>query len=826
MKDRLKWLPWLIVAGLAITVIAAIAGWWPVAVVAALVALDAALLEWYLRRSLPAAKARVRVQGIAATIEIVRDADAVPHIYAQNKLDGWFGLGYIHAQDRLWQMEYQRRFSQGRLSEVFGPASVPIDRLMRTIGVYRSAQQTWERSSEQEQAPVNAYIAGINAFLAGHGRSRLSPEWRMLRARPTQWTGPDVLAWIKMVAWTLGGTYETELLRLDLIKAVGVERAEQLLPNYPEDGPVTVPSRLPQGDYAEISALGEAARALLGLEGIGYDGVGSNSWVVSGAKTTTGKPLLACDPHLAASQPATWYLAHVIGGELDVIGATIPGLPGVIIGRNRSIAWGLTNLNPDVQDLFQERVDPTGRLAEYQGQWEPMQIIRETINVKGRPALQYEVRITRHGPLISDAINANNQARKTPQPIPEREPLAFRWTALDPDDTTLQSFQAINEASNWDEFKQALRGYVAPPINLVYADDSGHIGYYAVGRIPIRAGGDGSLPGEGWSGAHDWIGWVPFEDLPQAYDPPQQMIVTANNRPIGKDYPYFLGRDWQQHFRAERITKLLEAKPTLTGDDFAAIQGDTVSLFARELLPHLLPQIAPENAQEQQALDLLAAWDGNAAGASAATALFEAWSITLLRGLLTPDLDARLLRRYEFKFTFTSRFLINLFKEQTAAQQQNRLLPQHTQQTEVVNQSFREALAEMQAKLGQDLHAWRWDKLHTLVLPHPPFHASRLARRLFSRRRPSFGDWSTVNFGAFTMDGSYNHGLIAGYRQIIDLSSHDNSRFIQVGGQSGHVLSSRYDDYLDDWLSLKFRPMRRDRNAIVSARSSTLHLEP
>ena len=344
--------------------------------------------------------------------------------------------------------------------------------------------------------------------------------------------------------------------------------------------------------------------------------------------------------------PSLWYLAHMSAGDFDVIGATLPGAPAVAIGRNRFIAWGATNVAADVEDLYRERLDPSGLFAEFRGRREALTVIPETIRVKGGAPVTVDVRISRHGPLISDAINANNAALPSPKPAP-LEPLAFRWTALDPDDTTLPSFLQLMEARNWSDFTAALRAFVVPSQNFVYADVDGHIGYYAPGRIPMRAHGDGSMPADGWTGETEWTGWVPFDELPHTFDPPEHFIVTANNRPAPPAYPHFLGGEWTDPYRAQRIVDLLGRKPKLTPDDFAAIQADTFSLHAQSLLPLLLVRVKAQSKADEQALALLRTWDYDARGDSAAAAIFQAWFVELTPALVGDDLGPAITANYK-----------------------------------------------------------------------------------------------------------------------------------------------------------------------------------
>jgi penicillin G amidase len=793
----------------------------------------------YLRRSLPQVEGRIRVAGLHAPVDIIRDVDAVPHIYAQNKLDAMFGLGYVHAQDRLWQMEIWRRISQGRFAEIFGERALDADRFLRTIGLQRAGQRAWEKLPTETKETVNAYVAGINAFVASHHGADLAPEFTILNIDPEPWTGVDALAWAKIFAWDLAGNFWTELLTDDLTRQLGAERTRQLLPGYPHDGP-TVVARDGDGVASEdLIQLWRSVRQYFpGMAGAYGGAIGSNAWVVDGTKSTTGKPLLANDPHLTLDIPG-WYQAHLSAGDFEVMGATIPGLPGVVIGRNRSIAWGLTALNADVEDLYRERLDPTGRMAEFKGQWEPIQIINETIKVKGAPDVQQIIRVTRHGPLISDALNAEEAGQPTDlrSPTP-REPLALRWTGSDADDTTVAAFLAIDEAQNWDAFRQALRKFVALDLNVVYADTAGNIGYSLVGRIPIRASGKGALPVEGHSGANEWVGSIPFDDLPHAYNPPQHFIVTANNRPVSDGYPYFLGWEWFPHYRAQRISDLLQAKARLSPDDFAAIQGDTVSLQARELLPKLLALTTPQNDQQRRAIEFLKGWDGDTRSDSTAAAIYEMWFAGLPRAIAGDELAyKRRIVDYESNFTFTSRFLNTALAERTNPWCDDITTPEREDCAAIVGRALDQALQRLKTQLGANMAEWQWGRLHQVVFFHQPFDQVAVLRPFFSRSRPNGGDWSTVDAGAFPAwvyryeeryDRAYDLSQRFGpsYRQIIELSSPPGGRFIQAIGESGHFLSPHYDDYMDDFLALRYRPMRFERTAVEQNLQATLRLEP
>jgi penicillin amidase len=831
----------------------------------------------YLRRSLPQVDGSEKVAGLSAPIEIIRDADAIPHIIAATKLDGLFGLGYAHAQDRLWQMEFQRRIGHGRLSEVLGAAALPQDRFLRTVGFGRAARTAWASMPAWAKQQVNAYVDGVNAFITTHHGGALPPEFTLLRFEPEPWTGEDVVVWVKMMAWDLSGNYSFELLRHDLIAAVGAERMNQLMPAYAAEGLSILTG---PGTAGPTSARTDTARATVGkasggperhiearrlqpsvgswshalvlslskgepavrdfLTGASTEGLGSNNWVVDGTLTASGKPLLANDPHLGTRLPSTWYLAHVSAGDFEVIGGTFPGIPAVALGRNRFIAWGATNVAADVEDLFVEHLDAAGTHYEFRGVQEPITVIPETIVVKGGPAVVLNVRVTRHGPLISDAINANNADAKTSPKPPPVEPLAFRWTALDADDGTLAAFLKVNDARNWTEFTEALSGYVAPSQNFVFADTGGHIGYYAPGHIPIRASGDGSHPADGWSGEAEWTGWVPFDELPHTFDPPEHVIVTANHRPAPASYRYNLGLEWTEPYRAQRIADMigsvrLEPDRKFTPDDFVRIQADTLSLNAKTLIPLLLAHSASIDPRDRPALDRLRQWNFDAKADSAAAAIFQAWFLHLTPALVADELGPGPTDLYRGKFSFVSRFLVNTLSQPAAADPHERpaespwcddvTTSKRETCDEVVAAALRQSVEDLQRRMGGDMTRWRWDAVHLAVFPHALDSVAAL-RPILSRSIGIAGDWSTVNVGVTAADHPYESHMIPGYREIIDLSPANDSRFIDAVGQSGHPLSTHYDDFLKDWRAVRHRKMRTTREEIERGAIGHLRLTP
>ena len=809
----------------------------------------------YLRRSLPQLDGTVTVSGLSAPVDIIRDADSVTHVFGQTKLDAYFGLGYAHAQDRLWQMEFQRRVGHGRLSEIFGAATVPTDRFLRTLGTGRAARSAWDSLPPASKTELNAYVAGVNAFISTHHGSELPPEFTMLRFEPEPWTGPDVLAWTKMMAWDLSKNYSMELLRHDVFSVIGVERAADLFPPYPSNG-LTILSaadlpntlrklsatedkrtqRHEQQEQKDLRVLRSSAVASswstafassIDLPSFG-NALGSNNWVVDGTMTESGKPLLANDPHLDAQIPSLWYLAHLSAGEFDVIGATLPGTPAVVIGRNRFIAWGETNVMGDVQDLYREKLDATGTHAEFRGAQEPLRIVKETIRVKGAAPLTIDVRISRHGPIISDAINANNaESKKIPKPAP-LDPLAFRWTALDPGDSTVTSVLRVNEARNWSEFTAALRDFIVPSQNFVYGDVDGHIGYYAPGHFPIRAAGDGTTISDGWTGEDEWTGWIPFDELPHAYDPPEHFIASANQKTVPNGYAVGIEGEWSEPYRAQRIIDRLRQQQKLTVNDFTSIQADTFSLHAKALLPLLLKRVHPMDATDARAVSILRQWNLDATENQAAPAIFQAWYYELLPAIVGDELGPEFTADYQGldRASYRSRFLFHTLADRNNIWCDDVRTPARETCDDAASTALHAGIARLTTQLGGNIETWTWGAIHKGIFAHSTLDTVPVLGGLLRRTIPHGGDWSTIDVGMVYAPKPFEQHALPGYRQVVDLSTTNDSRFLDAVGQSGHLLSPHYDDALKLWAAGRYRRMITDRPAIEKGAIGHLRLVP
>ncbi|MCH8809499.1 MAG: penicillin acylase family protein, partial [Proteobacteria bacterium] len=593
--------------------------------IALLFALGAGGGYLWLRASLPKTEGTIEIAGLEATVEVLRDADGLVTIRAGGERDAALALGYVHAQDRLWQMDLMRRIGAGRLSEILGSATLGADRLMRTLGYYRVAKANAAHLSAPVRALFEAYAAGVNAFISEPG-GPLPPEFQFLRYEAEPWRVADSLVWGRLMARQLSGNWPTELLRKRLARRLTPDQIGFLWPDTPAGALVTT---------GKLSAPLEGTRSEALTLGPPWEPApkgASNSWVLAGSQTQGGRPILANDPHLALTAPGLWYLARIETPELTVTGATTPGMPFVVFGHNGRIAWGFTNTDSDTQDLFIERVakDDPARYQTPEGS-SRFETREEVIAVKGTEAERLTVRATGHGPVISDVLPLAADA------VGPNEVLALAWPALRPDDRTAEALYGINRARDWDGFRAALRNFHSPQQNIVYADTGGTIAFIAPGRVPIRKRGDGRAPVPGWSGEFDWTGFIPFDELPMTVNPAPGRIVAANNKIVPDDYPYLITADWADHYRAERINEMLDSSHPGTLEGSRAMQQDIVSLGVRELLPLLL-EARPDTDEGRLALTVLGEWDGRMDREQAAPLVFFSWIRELNRVLLSDEL--------------------------------------------------------------------------------------------------------------------------------------------------------------------------------------------
>ena len=787
------------------------------------------------RRPLPQKSGTLHLQGLHEPVEVITDNYGVPHIYAHNEDDLYFTQGYIHAQDRLWQMEFNRRIGSGRLSEIFGPIALATDQFCRRLGMHRAAAEEVARLSEHNQRVLGAYAHGVNTFIK-QNQHKLPTEFVLLRFKPEPWKPADSIQWSKMMGWNLGGNWETELIRARLIGKLGAELASKLEPGYDPAHPLIVP---PGVEYQGLNlGLLEQYEQVKELSGFGMLG-GSNNWVVDGTMTATGTPILCNDPHLGQAAPSIWYECHLTAGDIDVVGASFPGSPGVVIGHNRHIAWGVTNAVSDVEDLYIEKFNPENPSQyEYQGRWEEAKIVREEIIVKGQKELVIEeVRITRHGPILTGMPHPNHQAQSNGATA--ELPLALRWTGLE-QCNILSAVQKLNRASNWNEFRDAMRDWDVPPQNVIYADREGNIGYIMAGAIPLRSKGQALLPSPGWTGEYEWTGFIPFEELPQTFNPEQHFIVTANNRVVDDSYPYYITNEWLNGYRAQRIRDLLTSQDhKLTLADMAKIQGDYYSLPAEEFVPYILT-IQPDTAIAEAALEILRTWDYVLSPDSVGAAIYITFLDKLVRIVLNAVLadDPSLLEGYlgvgstilSVLNGYTGRskpMLIRLLKEQDDSWFANSVILNGPRSWKAaLSSAFHAAIEELREKLGNNLTLWKYGSIHQMTYRHA-LGAVKPLHKFFNRGPlPVGGDIDTVNMGTVSPAQPSEVITVPSYRQIVDLADMTRSLSGHAPGQSGHPVSKHYDDMIKMWLEVRHHPMLFERGMIEAQAEATLHIKP
>lgn len=807
----------------------------------------------FLRRFLPETEGSLRLPGLHGAVEIIRDRWGVPHIYAQDENDLFFAQGYVHAQDRLWQMEMQRRLGSGRLSEILGEPTVAVDRFVRTVGLNRAAEEEVRSLPAETRRALEAYAAGVNTYIRQRP-GQWSLEFTLLRCEPQPWRPVDSLYWAKFLSIVLSGNWASEILRARLAVKLGAELAADLEPAYPADNPTVVSGPgLPPGvepppngwrSPAVLQALklvesllaSNAPRPQPPAPPAGSNGSqsgvirlnpgASNQWVVSGQRTASGKPLLANDTHMSVAMPAIWYQVHLEGGRYHVAGVSLPGAPGVLVGHNQRCAWGLTTAWQDAQDLFIERINPANPGEyEFQGQWRRMQTVQEIIAVKGRAEPEViEVKLTHHGPIISELMG-------------ESTPMALRWVALDQTDM-LGAVLGYGRAANWQEFRAALASWAAPAHNFVYADIDGHIAYIQAGWMPVRANGYGIAPAPGWTGDYEWQRFLSLDELPQVIDPESGWLGVANNLVVDKTYPHFLSADLENPCRAARLVELLTARDKVNAADFAAMQRDTYSAQAQRLVRHLLP-IQPTNTREAKALEILRGWDYHVTTDSVAAALYETIRVYALHAMFDRRLgelaDAYVgidptplgdIGPYHDRSTVR---LLEILDDKRGSsvwlRDPETGIPQPA--SEILHRALRIALRDMAAHLGSDIETWTWGRLNHIHFTHPlgtvkPLHL------LFNRGPyPMPGDQDTLLRAQGKLAFPFEPvAVVDALRFIADLNDWDRCQIIVPGGQSGHVISPNYADQIPVWRNGLMLTLPFSRPAVERSARERLVLSP
>jgi penicillin G amidase len=814
-------------------------------------------------RSFPQTEGEVPLDGLDGPVDIYRDEMGIPHMYATTSHDLFFAQGYVHAQERFWQMDFYRHVGEGRTAEMFGKSSVENDKFLTTLGWRELSEQEYQAFSPESKAILSAYAEGVNAYLADHAGETVSLEYAILKLlspdyKIEPWQPVNTLAWARALAWDLRSNMDEEIQRAVLLKTLTPEQVAELFPPYPADHPVIVnqigegsPMRLP--DHASafdipdetLAALQHNTSLLDPLLGPLSEGVGSNSWVVSGELTATGMPLLANDPHLRIGMPSIWYQVdmHCTPRSeecpYEFAGFSLAGAPGIVLGHNDRITWGFTFSYEDVMDLFIEKVNPENPdQYEVDGQWVEFETSIQTINVAGGEPVELAVRSTRHGPVVSDVFGPLKDQgdprdeefvpfrERAGLDLPEQYVIALSWTALQTGNP-LEAVWGFNRAQNWEEFRAAASQFHTPGHNLTYADVDGNIGYQTSGDVPIRKNGDGTIPVPGWASEYDWTGYIPFEKLPYTLNPAEGYIVSANQKIPPDDYPHFLSQDWDYGFRANRIVELLESAPTQFDIAyFKGMQADSFDANAETYVPLLLgmqPKFAEPN--EAIAFDLLKDWDYQANADFAAAAVYQAFWRHLLKNTFNDELPERywpvggnrwfeVMRRLDVGSTWWD-------DQSTAEVVESR--------EDILKKSFSDGVAELEGLLGTDPAAWKWGDIHTANFHNGTLGESGVApiEDLFNRNSfPVSGGSSIVNATSWNAAEGYDVTTLPSMRAIYDLSNLNNSITVHTTGQSGHAYHPHYIDMAPLWANVEYYPMLWEQGAIQRQADGHLVLRP
>lgn len=745
---------------------------------------------------LPQVDGGITVEGLESEVAIGRDDNGIPHLQAKNRHDLFFAQGFVHAQDRLWQMELNRRVASGRLSEMLGPVALETDRLIRTLGFHRLAENAWQKTSQQVKDDALAYTAGVNAYLKSG--APLPVEFSLLRHRPAPWVVFDSLTFGRMMSWLMTHGWAGELARAQLYEALDPERAAELFPHYPGTNPVIVPNGIEFNQLEPDGMLKAAAGPFLGrAEGSGQ---GSNSWVIGPQRSATGHAILANDVHLPIPSPSLWYYMHLQADDgYHVTGVSLPGVPYIQIGHNDFIAWGITLAYTDCEDLFVEQFDPERpTFYQYKNEWQEAEVYEEQIPVKGRPDHTEKVIVTRHGPIISKVVDTKGQA------------LALCSVPL----TTCEAFDGfpqLNQARNWDEFVAAVREIETPPLNIIYADREDNIGYYVSGLVPIREKGDGLTPRPGWTGEYEWQEYVPFEEMPHAFNPEKGYIVTANNKIVDDNYPHYLGSVWMNGFRAKRLEQLITTQEKVSPEDCRRFQMDFLCIPGLELVKRL-EGVETADPGAALSLKLLREWDGRLETDSVGGAVYQVLLARLTDVILVSQLGPQLTKSLlgagvneilspitEF-YGYWPETLLRLLDMSSTSWIPDR--------EAALIRCLTETTAELRRLLGEEPAEWQWGRLHRITFNHV-MGVQRPLDMVFSQGPyPIGGDTNTVTQTAVAPAGSFDNTAVSvSYRQVVDLSNLSNSFAMYAPGQSGHLASSHYGNFIESWLKGEYFKM-------------------
>ncbi|OGH97967.1 MAG: penicillin amidase [Candidatus Melainabacteria bacterium GWF2_32_7] len=777
-----------------------------------------------LNKSLPEYNGEIRAEGLVNRVEILRDSFAIPFIKAGNDEDAAFALGFIHAQERLFQMDVARRAGEGRLSEVFGAKTIQIDQMFRTVGIYKNVKANYEKLNPLSKKILEAYSKGVNAFIKTF-KGNYPVEFDLLGYDPYPWKPEHSLVIAKLMGWELNISWWSDITFTQLVQKFGAEKAKELLPDFPENSPTIIPSGL-EGIASISSDFMKVDQQFRNFTGFVGTHIGSNNWIVNGKMSASGKPIIANDPHLAYTAPGRWYFAMIRSNDWNAEGFTIPGLPAIVIGKNKNISWALTNVMADDSDFYVEKIDSSGTNYFFNNSWRQLSIEKDTIHVKDTANVVYEIKRTHRGPIVTD-IHPFKQMY--PNTGINTAQLSMRWTGLEPSDEIFAAV-SINKARNWDDFKNAVRYFTVPGQNFVYGDDKGNIGYICAARLPIRNSNSPTLINDGTTDANDWKGFVPYEEMPKLFNPPQNFIASANNKTL-LNFKYHISNIWEPSSRIERITELLNSKPIHSKEDYKKYQLDFTSPYAKKLTRYITAAFDSVKVTEKNlklTLELFHNWNYEMNPGSQVPTIYSRFFQYLIKNIFEDEMGVDLLKEYVFVANVPYRIIPKLLEKNSSSFFDDVRTPDIETGGDIIRKSLVDALTDLEKKYGTDIANWQWGEIHKVTFKHMFHDKSGLLDKIINIGPFNIGgDGTTIFNTEYSFpelfessrdltkphrSEQYENILGPSMRYIFDFADPDHLEFILTTGESGHFMSDHYKDMSEMWLKGKYIkvPLRED----------------
>jgi len=768
--------------------------------------------SYYLLKSyVPNYNRKTESELINDEIVIYRDSLGIPFIISKNEFDAAFALGFLHAQERLFQMDVARRAGEGRLSEVFGSKTVPFDKMFRTLRIKKAVDEFSPLIDLYGKKILTAYADGVNFFIEEND-GKYSIEFDILGYRPEKWKPEHSLMIAKLMAFELNMSWWSDIAISHLLQIFDEEKVKEIIPDYPENAPTIIPSNLSSAPRITLDLI-KTDRDFRNFIGFTGTHIGSNSWVVNSEKSFSGKPIIANDPHLAFQVPGKWYVAVIRSDNWNVEGFSIPGLPAIVIGKNKNISWALTNVMADDSDYYIEKFDSSKTKYLLDGKWRDLQIENDTIIVKDSLNAEIEIKLTHRGPVVSEAHAFNELF---PNELQNKANISMRWTAHEFSDE-VKGILKINKAKNWNEFLDGVKEFTVPGQNFVYADDEGNIGYVCAARLPIRQNVSPTLVYDGTTSTSDWKGFVPFEEMPKLFNPPQNYIASANNKTIS-NYKYHISNIWEPSSRIERINEFLRSKEIFSEEDFKELQMDFTSHYAMKLVPYLLDAFMSAKVDDENlntALELLQKWDFVMSEKSQTPTIYNVFLVHLLKNIFEDEMGEELFNEYIFLANIPYRVILELFEKPRSTWFNNINTAEVENRDDIIRLSFVDALVFLEDKFGENLATWQWGELHQIEFKHFFDGINPIVDNIVNVGPfPIGGDGTTVFNTEYSFTEPYLNRLGPSMRYIFDFSKPDEFLYVLPTGQSGHIISPNYKNMTKHWLAGNYIKIKTDEESI------------